>query len=107
GGWHIYHTSVAGADCVYPTNQFLRATGKVAVNGWAESQAVEAEIAAWFDAGTREEEQAAARRINKAMLEHGVYAPLGFYFRSFAWRRSPTGVAQAPMPFFWDVTKTA
>jgi len=107
GGWHIYHTSVAGADCVYPTNQFLRATGKIAVNGWAESAAVEAEIGTWFDAGTREAEQDSARRINKAALEYVVYAPLGFYFRYFAWRRNLTGVAQAPMPFFWDVTKTA
>ena len=52
-------------------------------------------------------QQDSARRINKTALEYVVYAPLGFYFRYFAWRRNLTGVAQAPMPFFWDVTKTA
>jgi peptide/nickel transport system substrate-binding protein len=57
--------------------------------------------------GPHEAEQDSARRINKAALEYVVYAPLGFYFRYFAWRRNLTGVAQAPMPFFWDVTKTA
>ena len=77
------------------------------MNGWAESQAVEAEIAGWFAAGTREEEGQAARRINQVALEHAVYAPLGFYLRHFAWRRNLTGVAQAPLPFFWDVVKAA
>jgi peptide/nickel transport system substrate-binding protein len=35
-----------------------------------------------------------------------VYAPLGWYLRYFAWRRSLTGVTQGPLPFFWGVSKT-
>jgi hypothetical protein len=38
---------------------------------------VESEIAAWFDATSFDEEKAAVRRLNKAALEHVVYAPLG------------------------------
>jgi hypothetical protein len=72
----------------------------------ANSPAVEAEIAAWFDATTLEEEKAAARRLNKAFLDYVVYAPVGWYLRHYAWRRSLTGVTQGPLPFFWGVSKT-
>src|SRR5262249_2619296 len=69
GGWHMYHTSLYGVDCVTPTYTFLRADGSVAVNGWPNSPAVAAETAAWFDAPTLEEEKAVARRLNKAAIE--------------------------------------
>src|SRR5262249_25050635 len=57
GGWQMYHTTIYGVDAT-PNNTFLRATGTVPVNGWPNSPAVEAEIAAWFDAATIEEEKA-------------------------------------------------
>jgi peptide/nickel transport system substrate-binding protein len=106
GGWHMYHTTIYGVDAALPTNTFLRANGTVAVNGWAKSPAVEAEIGAWFDASTLEEEKAIARRLNKAALDYVVYAPVGWYLRHYAWRRSLTGVTQGPLPFFWGVSKT-
>ena len=106
GGWHMYHTSVYGVDCVSPTYTFLRADGNVAVNGWPNSPAVETETTAWLDATTLEQERAAARRLNNAAIEDVVYAPLGWYLRYFAWRRSLAGVTQGPLPFFWGVSKT-
>jgi peptide/nickel transport system substrate-binding protein len=106
GGWHLYHTSVYGVDCVSPTYTFLRADGTISVNGWAKSAAVEAETVAWFEATTIEGEKAAVGRLNKAALEDVVYAPLGWYLRYYAWRRSLTGVTQGPLPFFWGVSKT-
>jgi peptide/nickel transport system substrate-binding protein len=107
GGWHIYHTSIYGVDCVTPTSSFLHADGKLAVNGWASSPAVETEIGAWFDATTPDEELAAARKLNRAGLDHVVYAPLGWYLRHSARRRSLAGVRSGPLPLFWDVSKTA
>ena len=107
GGWHIYHTSIYGVDCVTPTSIFQHADGSSAVNGWPNIPAVEAEIAAWFDATTLEEERAAMRRFNKAALEQVLYAPLGWYLRHYAWRRHLTGVTQGPLPLFWGVSKTA
>jgi peptide/nickel transport system substrate-binding protein len=106
GGWHLSHTALYGVDCVTPINPFLRANGATALSGWADSPAVEAQIAAWFDATTLEEEAAAARRLNKAALDHVIYAPLGWYLRHFAWRRTLAGVTQGPLPFFWGVSKT-
>ena len=49
----------------------------------------------------------AGRRLNKAALDDVVYAPLGSYLRHFAWRKSVTGIAKGPGPFFWGVSKTA
>jgi peptide/nickel transport system substrate-binding protein len=106
GGWHVYHTSIYGVDCVTPTTLFLHADGGAAVNGWANSIPVEAEIAAWFDATSPDEERAAMSRLNQAALEHVVSAPLGWYLRHYAWRRSLTGVTQGPLPLFWGVSKT-
>jgi peptide/nickel transport system substrate-binding protein len=106
GGWHLFHTSMYGVDCVAPTTLFLHADGNTLLNGWANSAAVEAEIAAWFDATSFEAENAAMHRLNKAALEQVVYAPLGWYLRHYAWRRNLAGVAQAPLPLFWGVGKT-
>jgi peptide/nickel transport system substrate-binding protein len=106
GGWQIYHTSLYGVDCVAPTNKFLRADGKLAVSGSPKSQAVEAEVAAWFDATTIDEEKSAIRRLNKVALDDVLYAPLGWYLRYYAWRKNLAGVTQGPLPFFWGVSKT-
>ena len=103
GGWHMYHTSLTGAECVDPTNKGIRATGGSPLNGWAKSAAIEAEVGAWFDAASLDAEQAAARRLNKVALEHVPYAPLGCFLRHFAWRNTVTGIKQAPMPLFWGV----
>ena len=74
---------------------------------WPDSPQVEAEIAAWFDAKTLDEEKAAARRLNKAALDHVVHAPLGFFLQYQAWRKNVTGIVKGPLPFFWGVSKTA
>jgi len=75
-------------------------------NDWAKSPSVEAEIAAWFDAKTLEEERSAAQRLNEAALNEVVCAPLGWYLRYFAWTKDLAGVTQGPLPFFWGVSKT-
>jgi peptide/nickel transport system substrate-binding protein len=107
GGWHIYHTAYYGTGCVAPTNRFIRASGDLAANGWANVPQVEAEVAAWYDTKTLDEEKAAVRRLNKAALDQVVYAPLGVYLRYFAWRKNLTGIVRAPRPLFWGVSKTA
>jgi peptide/nickel transport system substrate-binding protein len=108
GGWHMYHTGYYGTDCIDPTNRFIRASGDLAVNGWANNPQVEAEVAAWYGAKTLDEEKAAVRRLNKAALDNVIFAPLGVYTRHFAWRKTVSGVAQGPpLPLFWGVSKVA
>ena len=108
GGWQMFHTWHAGADCVGPASYLaLRANGDKAWFGWPDSPKVETEIASWFDAKTIDDEKAAARRINKAAMDVAVYAPTGFFLGYQAWRKNVTGIVKAPLPFFWGVTKTA
>jgi peptide/nickel transport system substrate-binding protein len=105
GGWQMYHTNLFGVECVDPTNHAIRANGDKAWFGWPDIPQVEAEVAAWFDAKSLEEEKTFARRLNKAALDHVVCAPVGFYLRHHAWRNNVTGVVQGPVPFFWGVNK--
>jgi peptide/nickel transport system substrate-binding protein len=43
--------------------------------------------------------------LNKAALDHAIFAPLGAYLRYYAWRKNVTGIAPGPLPFFWGVAK--
>jgi len=105
--WHIFLSWNAGALDIDPAAYtLLRANGENAFPGWPNSPQVEAEIAAWFDAKTLDEEKTVARRLNKAALDHVVYAPLGFFLQYQAWRKNVTGIVQGPLPFFWGVSKT-
>jgi peptide/nickel transport system substrate-binding protein len=107
GGWNMFHHWIPGAAYADPTGNVIRASGDGAFFGWPSSQQVEAEVAAWFDAKTLEEEKAIARRLNRAALDHVVYAPLGFFLRHQAWRRNIIGIAPGPLPFFWGVSKAS
>jgi peptide/nickel transport system substrate-binding protein len=105
GGWNMFHTWLAGGDCINPTTPVIRANGDKAWFGWPDVPEVEAQVLAWFDAKTLEEEKAAIRRLNKAALESVVYAPTGFFLQYQAWRKNVSGIVQGPLPFFWGVSK--
>ncbi len=106
GGWSMFHTWHAGADCLNPAPYTaIRGNGDKAWFGWPTSERTEAEVTAWFNAKDLAEEKAAIGRLNKAALEDVVFAPTGFFLSYTAWRKNVTGVAKGPLPFFWDVAK--
>jgi peptide/nickel transport system substrate-binding protein len=108
GGWEMFHTWHAGADCINPAiYNGIRGNGDKAWWGWPTSAKVEAEVTAWYEAKNLDEEKAAARRLNKAALEDVIYAPTGFFLSYTAWRKNVSGIAKGPLPFFWGVSKTA
>ena len=108
GGWQMFHTWHAGADCISPAPyNAIRANGDKAWFGWPNDAKTEAEIAAWFDAKSLDEEKAAIKRVNKAALDAVIYAPTGFFLAYQAWRKNLSGVVKGPLPFFWGVSKTA
>jgi len=108
GGWSMFHTWHAGADCINPAAYTaIRANGDNAWFGWPNSPEVEADITTWFDAKTLDEEKAAMRKLNKDALDYVVYAPTGFFLAYQAWRKNVTGVVKGPLPFAWGVSKTA
>jgi peptide/nickel transport system substrate-binding protein len=107
GGWQMFHTWHAGADCISPAPyNAIRANGDKAWFGWPNDAKTEAEIAVWFDAKNLDEEKAAINRVNKAALDAVIYAPTGFFLSYQAWRKNISGVVKGPLPFFWGVNKT-
>jgi peptide/nickel transport system substrate-binding protein len=108
GGWHMFHSYHSGAICSDPSSYTaIRANGDKAWFGWPTSPKVEAAIESWYDAASREEEQAAIRRLNRAAFEDVIYAPTGFFLTYQAWRKNVSGIVKGPLPFFWGVSKTA
>ena len=108
GGWGMFHTWHAGADCANPASYIaIRAGGEKgpAWFGWPDAPAVEADITKWFDAASPADEKAAADDINKAAMESVVYIPTGFYKSFQAWRTNIEGVSNGPLPWFWGVKK--
>ena len=106
GGWSIFHTWHAGADCINPAPYTaLQATGDTAWFGWPKSDAVQAGIAEWYAAPDAAAEKAALVKTNKAAFQDVVYGPTGFFLGYQAWRKNVSGIVKAPFPVFWDVKK--
>jgi peptide/nickel transport system substrate-binding protein len=106
GGWNMFHTWHAGADCLNPSSYTaIRANGDKAWFGWPTSKPVEDAIVEWFDAKDLPAEKVAMAKLNTAALEDVVYAPTGFFLGYQAWRKNVTGVTKGPLPFFWNVAK--
>ena len=107
GGWNIFHTWHAGADCVNPAPYTaLDAGGDKAWFGWPKSDGVQKAIADWYDAPDAAAEKAAMAAINRLSFENVTYAPTGFFLMYQAWRSNVTGVVKAPFPVFWGVQKS-
>ena len=107
GGWQMYVSAHNGVDCADASNSFVRANGNALANGWANNPQIEAEVAAWYDARSLDEEKTIARRLNRLAVDHVLIAPLGVLLLHYAWRKNVRGIVQAPLPLFWGVSKTA
>ncbi len=106
GGWNIFFTWHAGADCINPAPYTgLAANGDKAWFGWPKSDAVQAGIDQWYAAPDAAAEHAAYATINKAAFDDVVYAPTGFFLGYQSWNKRLSGVVKAPFPVFWDVKK--
>ncbi len=106
GGWNIFFTWHAGADCINPAPYTaLSANGDKAWFGWPKSDAVQAGIADWYAAADAAAEKAAYAAINQAAFDDVVYAPTGFFLGYQSWSKKLSGIVKAPFPVFWDVKK--
>ncbi len=106
GGWNIFFTWHAGADCINPAPYTaLAANGDKAWFGWPKSDAVQAGIDQWYAAPDEAAEKAAYAAINKAAFDDVVYAQTGFFLGYQSWSKKLSGVVKAPFPVFWDVKK--
>ena len=106
-GWNIYLTWVAGAECANPAgHKMLDSVGSAGSAGWPDSPEVQAALGRWFDATTPEAEMAAATAANRAGMDYAPFVPAGFFLNYTAWRSNVHGIAKAPFPQFWGVSKS-
>ena len=107
GGWHIFHTWHAGADCTNPAPYTaFDAGGDKAWFGWPKNDKIQAGIATWYDAPDLAAEKRAISDLNRDAMEYVTYLPTGFFLMYQAWRKNVSGVVKAPFPVFWGVQKT-
>jgi peptide/nickel transport system substrate-binding protein len=107
GGWNVFFTWFAGADCTNPAAYLgLRATGDQAWFGWPNDPAIEAGRDKWFAATTPAQEKAACDEINIAACQSLPFVPTGFYRAYQAWRSNVSGIVSGPLPWFWGVSKS-
>ncbi len=106
GGWNIFHTWLAGVDCINPApNIAIHTTGPKAWFGWPDNPAIEAMIGDWYAAPDLASEKQQIEKINRASMEFVTFIPTGFFYGYQAWRREVGGIVKAPFPVFWDVKK--
>jgi peptide/nickel transport system substrate-binding protein len=79
GGWNIFHTWHAGADCVNPAPYIaLDASGPTAWFGWPNSPRVQEKIAAWYTATDLTAEEKVIADLNRVAMDDVVYIPTDF-----------------------------
>ena len=106
GGWQMFHTWHAGADCVNPAVSIgVRANGDKAWFGWPDIPAVETGGHGVVRGELARRGEGRDQRVNKAALDGVVYAPTGFFLNYQAWRKNVSGIVKGPLPFFWGVGK--
>ncbi|WP_372612720.1 ABC transporter substrate-binding protein [Aquicoccus sp.] len=107
GGWHMFATNWVGADVFNPlVNNMVNGKGPDGGwFGWPEVPELEELRMAYATAGSLEEQQEYAAKIQEVAYEEGVYAPIGEYIVPSAWTSNLDGVLDGPAPFFWNISK--
>lgn len=107
GGWNMFFTLWAGSDLVNPlVNQNLVGRGtKGAWFGWPEDDKLESYRQAYALASTEVERKKIATDMQAHAYDQVIYIPLGHFSRQSAWRKELTGIADSPIPIFWNLSK--
>lgn len=107
GGWSLFGTGSGFGDIGEPVSFLaVAANGKDAWFGWPDVPAIE-ELRAKFARATSDSElKEIAEALQRELVEHATFAPLGEYVTVFARRKSIGPFLDTPVPVFWNVTKT-
>ncbi|MFX0545822.1 ABC transporter substrate-binding protein [Roseovarius sp. S1116L3] len=105
GGWNIFPTWWLAADQLNPiTNISVAASGDNAWFGWPENEKIE-ELRNAFAAETDVEKQKAiVEELQAELYDFVPYIPTGQYYQPTAYRDNVSGVLEAPVPFFWNIS---
>ncbi len=106
GGWNIFFTWWLAVDKLDPiTNIGVSTAGDDAWFGWPENERIE-ELRDAFARSTDEAEQREiVEELQQELYEFVPYVPTGQYYQPVAYRDNLEGVLEAPVPFFWNISK--
>jgi len=107
GGWNIFTTYITLTDLADPlSNYTVAANGDGAWFGWPTVDAIE-EARQKFATSSDDDEQAElATSIQEMALDEGVIAPLGQFSVAAAASSKLDNILDAPVPVFWNMTKS-
>jgi peptide/nickel transport system substrate-binding protein len=107
GGWNIFHTTWGGADFINPAAHVpMRGNGTSGWFGWATDPEMERQRSAWFAAPDAAAQKAATDAMQATAMANMPYVPLGSFMHPDVWRRTITGVIQAPVLVFYNIAKS-
>jgi peptide/nickel transport system substrate-binding protein len=107
GGWHLYHSSLAGLILASPATNLVVDSSCDGKNyyGWPCDAEVERLRAAWLEAPDETARQAITQELSRALWTSLPAIPVGQYIQPYAWRRTVTGLLKTFPLVFWGVDK--
>ncbi|MBI3516911.1 MAG: ABC transporter substrate-binding protein [Proteobacteria bacterium] len=107
GGWHIFHTTVAGGGMYSPlTNFAINASCEGnAWFGWPCDERAEALRLAYVRAPDEPARRQALEALHARLWEVIPMVPTGQFKQPHAWRNTVSGVLRASSAVFWNIEK--
>ncbi|MBM3612973.1 MAG: ABC transporter substrate-binding protein, partial [Alphaproteobacteria bacterium] len=107
GGWSLFASTAFGFRFSSPVTNFalpMPCDGGGFI-GWACDEPMNDLLAAWAAETDTARRRAITERVQERAIATIPYLPLGQIFRPVAYRRNVSGIIEAPVPLFWNVTK--
>jgi peptide/nickel transport system substrate-binding protein len=107
GGWSLFCSAPAAVDLMDPVSHIaLRSAGaRTALPGWPDDPELERLRDAFAFAATEEERKAIAVRTQLRAVESVPYLPLGMMSLVRGHSARLSGILEAAIPVYWNITK--
>lgn len=108
GGWNIFTTYISLTDLADPlSNYTIAANGEGAWFGWPKQDEIESLREKFAVSADAAELKSLAERIQELAYDTVTIVPLGQFAVAGAADKSVGGFLTAPVPVFWNLTKSA
>ena len=104
GGWNMFHTWWIGADVIDPMAIAFSGNPEKGWFGWPTDEELEKARADFAKAGSLEEKQEIAKKVQERLWAIGASGELGQFFVPVAYRNNVKGLIKSPVQFFWNMS---
>lgn len=107
GGWHVFVSYSAVANTLDPLrSHVVAADGVKSWFGWPNVPETGVLRNAFARAGSEEERKEITKKLQKIMVDEVIIGPLGQYVSNTAYSKKISGVLEASLPLFWNISKS-